>query len=85
MSTYIFAWPSAAPRNDYLDEVSPDEDKTDDLVRDPALLIPSQQSRSPSPSSCLTCPSPHANKSHPHPKKSLAGWEFCKMMCLAGG
>ncbi len=54
-------------------EALPDEDETDASVRAPAsLLLPS---------------SPVANKSHalPQTRKSMAGWDICIMMCLAGG
>ena len=66
--------PLAAPRNDYIDEDLPDEDETDASVRAaPAPLIPAS--------------SPVANKSHalPQTRKSMAGWDICNMMCLAGG
>ena len=77
---HLYGLPLAAPRNDYLDEDIPDEDDTDAPLRAPASPIPSQPSHSPSSS-----PSPLANKSHAPPQKSIAGWDICKMTCLAGG
>ncbi len=67
MFTNIHALPLTAPRNDYLDEDSPDEDETDDPARDPA---------SESPNHLEVAPSPRANKSHAPPQKSMAGWDF---------
>ena len=78
--SHLYGLPLAAPRNDYLDEDIPDEDDTDAPLRAPASPIPSQPSHSPSSS-----PRPLANKSHAPPQKSIAGWDICKMTCLAGG
>ena len=71
---HLYVWLLTAPRNDYIDEDLPDEDETDASVRAaPAPLIPAL--------------SPVANKSHalPQTRKSMAGWDICDMMCLAGG
>jgi hypothetical protein len=64
-------WLLSAPPNDYIDEDLHDEDETDASVR--ASLLP--------PSSTA------ANKGHalPQTRKSMAGWDICNMMCLAGG
>jgi hypothetical protein len=70
---HLYVWLLTASRNDYIDEDLPDEDETDASVRAaPASLIPES--------------SPVANKSHalPQTRKSMAGWDICNMMCLAG-
>ena len=67
----------AGKRNDYLDEDIPDEDDTNAT---PASPLPFQPSRSPSSS-----PSPLANKSHTPPQHSMAAWDMCKALSLAGG
>jgi hypothetical protein len=74
MVHHFYVWPLAAPRNDYIDEDLPDEDEPDASARAPAPRIPSHTS-------------PVANKSHalPQTRKSMAGWDICNMMCLAGG
>jgi hypothetical protein len=74
MVPYFYVRPLATPRDDYIDEDLPDEDEPDASVRAPALRTPSHTS-------------PVANKSHslPQTRKSMAGWDICNTMCLAGG
>jgi hypothetical protein len=69
----LYVWPVAAPHNDYIDENLPDEDEPDATARVPAPRIPSNKS-------------PVANISHalPQTRKSMASWDICNMMCLAG-
>jgi hypothetical protein len=70
---HLYVWLLTAPRNDYIDVDLPDEDETDASVRAPTSLIPAS--------------GPVANKSHalPQTRKSMAGWDICSMMYLAGG